>query len=723
MKRYLVFFLVLVLALSSRIPAAKKLTFEQAYLGKGEKLLNDLPRIGEWLDDRFYLEIKDKKVFKVDARKEKYRLIIDPAKYDVLEKNKLSLQRAAHRSADFRKFIFLKEGDLYLFTKGKNEIRRLTQTDGSEKNPRLSPDGRYVAYTLDHDLYLYDLADGKAIRLTSDGSEDILNGYASWVYYEEILGRRERYRAFWWSQDSQKIVFLRFDQTEVPVFPIFNAAGVYGELEKQRYPKPGFANPTVKIGIIDINTRGLSWIPFNDEADFYLSFPRWNQKNDSLYFQWLNRDQNHLKILCYDCASQKIRQVYEEKQETWVDFPGFNDLVLLKNDDMVIKSSKSGWDHIYLLFEDGTERQITTGEWAVGRIHTVDERRGLIYFDARREDSTETDFYCTDFWGKQVKRLTRQKGTHRVMVSEGGSYFIDNYSSITVPGKLDLYNREGQLIRSLGNRYNKVMEEYALATPQLFRIKTDDGFALPAIWYLPPDFDESKKYPVILNVYGGPGASSVRNAFGYRPLQGHFLASLGIIVMGVDHRGSGHFGKKGMGLMHRSLGKWEMHDYIQAVTYLRTLPFVDSQKIGITGGSYGGYVAALALASQPDYFQYGIAHFSVTDWRLYDSVYTERYMDTPEDNPEGYKSGSVLTYIDQYKGGLRITHGTMDDNVHMQNTLQFIDKALDAGKPIELMLYPGERHGLRGKKRVVFYKEDLDFWMRHLFGKRFNGEG
>ncbi len=721
MKRYLVFFLVLVLALSIRIPAAKKLTFEQAYLGKGEKLLNDLPRIGEWLDDRFYLEIKDKKVFKVDARKEKYRLIIDPAKYDVLEKNKLSLQRAAHRTADFRKFIFLKEGDLYLFTKGKNEIRRLTQTDGSEKNPRLSPDGRYVAYTLDHDLYLYDLNHGTAIRLTADGSEDILNGYASWVYYEEILGRRERYRAFWWSQNSQRIVFLRFDQTEVPVFPIFNAAGVYGELEKQRYPKPGFANPTVKIGIIDIKTRELRWIPFNGEADFYLSFPCWNQKNDSVYFQWLNRDQNHLKILCYDCGSHKIRQVYEEEQKTWVEFPGFNDLVLLKNDDMVIKSSKSGWDHIYLISRDGTERQVTTGEWAVGRIHTVDEEKGWIYFDARKEDSTETDFYCTDFWGKQVKRLTRQKGSHRVMVSDRGTYFIDQYSSITVPGKMSLYNREGKLIRPLGDRYKKVMEEYALAKPQLFRIKTDDGFALPARWYLPPDFDESKKYPVILDIYGGPGASSVRNAFGRRPLTDHFLASLGIIVMGVDHRGSGHFGKKRVDLMHRSLGKWEMHDYVQAVKYLRTLPFVDSQRIGITGGSYGGYVAALALASQPDYFQFGIAHFSVTDWRLYDSVYTERYMDTPDDNPEGYKSSSVLTYIDQYKGGLRITHGTMDDNVHMQNTLQFIDKVLDAGKLIELMLYPGERHGLRSKKRVVFYKEDLDFWMRHLFGKRFNG--
>lgn len=720
MKRSIVLFLIFALFLGAELSAVKKLTFEQVYLGKGERLLGRMPRIEKWLDDRTYVEFKDNKYYQVDARKGKYRLLFDPDRYEVLKKNKLDLSQAAHRMPDFGKVVFLKEGDLFLFQKGKKEVKQLTRSDGYEKNPRFSPDGNFLAYTLNHDLYMYDFQNDKVFRLTVDGSENILNGYASWVYYEEILGRRSQYRAFWWSSDSRKIVFLSFDQTEVPEFPLFRSKGVYGDLEKQRYPKPGFPNPRVKIGIADIETKAIEWIPFTDENDHYLSFPFWSHDNSRLYFQWMNREQDQLKVFSYDCRLREIRELYRETQKTWVEFLGFDNLLQLKSGDMVIKSSKSGWDHIYLVFMNGKERQVTTGDWSVTRIHTVDERNGLIYFDARKEDSTETDLYCTDFLGKTIKRLTRQRGTHRVKVSSEGSYFIDEYSSINTPEKRDLCNRNGKLVRALGDRYKKAVEEYALAKPQLFRIDSGDGFSLPALWYLPPDFDENSKYPVILDIYGGPGASSVRNAFARRLFADYYLASLGIIVMTVDHRGSGHFGKKGMDLMHRRLGKWEIHDYLRVLEYLKTKPFVDSKRIGITGGSYGGYVVALALASQPDYFQCGIAHFSVTDWRLYDSVYTERFMDTPESNPEGYRESSVLTYVDKYRGGLRITHGTMDDNVHMQNTLQFVDKVLDAGKTVELMLYPGERHGLRSKKRIVFEKENQDFWMRHFFGKGFH---
>ena len=275
-----------------------------------------------------------------------------------------------------------------------------------------------------------------------------------------------------------------------------------------------------------------------------------------------------------------------------------------------------------------------------------------------------------------------------------------------------------QLIRRLGSSYSEVLKQYALPKTELFRIQTDDGYNLPAKWFLPSDFDSNKKYPVIMSIYGGPGASSVMNSFGYRGFRNRFLSERGIIVISVDHRGSGHFGKKGMDLMHRNLGRWEMNDYIQAVEYMRTLPFVDAERIGIKGGSYGGYVTSLALTYGSDFFKYGIADFSVIDWKLYDSVYTERYMDTPEENPEGYKKSSVLSYIDKYKGVLRITHGTMDDNVHMQNTIQFVDKILDTGKTVELMLYPGQRHGIRGKKRKELNKSDVNFWLKNFFNKK-----
>jgi dipeptidyl-peptidase-4 len=270
------------------------------------------------------------------------------------------------------------------------------------------------------------------------------------------------------------------------------------------------------------------------------------------------------------------------------------------------------------------------------------------------------------------------------------------------------------VLRSLGESATPALAGYALGRAEIFRIPAADGLQLPAAWILPPGFAAGNQYPVVLSIYGGPGARSVLDAFPRR-LDDHYLAQQGIIVLAVDHRGAGHFGKKAMEGMHRCLGKWEMADYGSAVAWLRTQPFVDGDRIGISGGSYGGYVAALALASAPDLFACGIAEFAVTDWTLYDSVYTERYMDTPAENPEGYRQGSVLSHAGTYRGGLRLTHGSMDDNVHMQNSLQLLDALLDLGKTVELMVYPGERHGIRGKKAAESAVSAVEFWKRHFF--------
>lgn len=705
----------------------KKLTFEQVYMGKGEKLLKPLPMIRGWADNINYYQMKDQKLFKVDARNGKAQLVMDGMQYKGLFKKGFNLMRPKDKTNDYSQFLFIKKGDIFLFnTKAKQkEPVRLTETDGVEENPTFSPNSTKIAYTKNGNLYVYDLQAKEGKQLTEDGSEEILNGYASWVYMEEILGRRGGYNAFWWSPDGTKLVFIRFDQSKVPIFPIFRATSTYGDLEKQRYPKPGYPNPEVKIGIVDVITGNVEWVPFEDPGEHYLAFPKWNKKSSAFYFQWMNRDQNHLKVLRYDLAAKTVKTAYEEKQKAWIDFLGGDDLFILGNEDLVLRSSKSGWYHIYYVSRKGDIRPITSGDWTVNGIERINERKKQIYFTARKEDSTETDYYGTGFDGKRIKRLTTEKGSHRVTVSPDGGYFIDEYSAIHTPPKMELRNRTGKRVRTLGDRYSPVFDTYQLAKAELFRIKTGDGYELPALWLLPPGFDKdkdkNKKYPVVIAIYGGPGASTVRNAFPayYGRLNRHFLAQQGIIVLAVDHRGSGHFGKKGMDLMHRNLGKWEMHDYIETVKYLRTLPFVDSQKIGITGGSYGGYVTALALTYGADYFNFGIAGSSVIDWSLYDSVYVERYMDTPKDNPEGYKESSVLKYIDKYKdGSLLITHGTMDDNVHMQNTIQFMDKALDAGKFVELMLFPGERHGFR-KKRMAGTKISLDFWLRKFYGKSF----
>lgn len=721
MKRVVIIFFVIgfvVITNGLHAGEVKKLSFKQAFLSKGEKLLKPLPRVLEWADDRNYYELRDTRLFKVNARNGKARLVMDAANHTAVLKKGFNLMTAADKTKDFTQFLFVKEGDIFLFSVKENKITQVTDTKDSEENPTFSPDAAKIAYTMGGNLFVYDIMGKKIKQLTQDGSDEILNGYSSWVYYEEVLGRATRYRAFWWSPDSRKLVFMRFDQSKVPIFPIFRSTGIYGELEKQRYPRPGYPNPEVKIGIAEPTANGVEWIPFEDKNDHYLAFPRWNKKNNTIYFQWLNRDQNHLKVLQYNLDSKQITPVYEEKQKTWVDFLEEGSLNILDNGDLLIRSSTSGWFHIYYVSSSGNVRPVTSGDWSVSSIEHINEQKKQVFFTAWKEDSTETDFYMTDFYGKRIKRLTEERGMHIVNVSPGGRYFIDRYSSIHFPTRMDLKNRNGRRVRRLGDSYSPVMKTYQLGTKEIFRIKTGDGYELPAVWMLPPDFDKNKKYPVVFTIYGGPGSPVVGNYFTYRnSFRMHFLAQEGIIVFSVDHRGSGHFGKKGMDRMHRNLGKWEMHDAIEAVKYLRTLPFVDSQRIGITGGSYGGYVTAMALTYGSDYFQYGIADASVIDWALYDSIYTERYMDTPEDNPEGYKQASVLNYIDTYKSNtLRVTHGTMDDNVHMQNTIQLIDKIQDAGKSVELMLYPGERHGIR-KKREVNSRENLNFWLKHFFNR------
>jgi dipeptidyl-peptidase-4 len=695
----------------------RRLSFEQVFLNRGEQLLLPLPRLLGWADDRCYYEVKGGELFKVDVRSGKTRLVLDPSRYPELLKQGFHPLSAVDRSKDYNRLLFLKKGNIFMFDRAANRLRQINDTEEAVRNPTFSVDSRWVAYTMSGDLYAYDTAKQRTIRFSRDGSEEILNGYASWVYYEEIFGRHSRYRAFWWSPDSRKIVFMRFDQSRVPLFPIFHADGIYGRVEMQRYPKAGFPNPDVQIGIADLDSGSVKWIPYRDETDHYLAFPTWDQASSRIYFQWMNRKQNHLKLHVYDLTDHTIRLVYEEEQPTWIEFLGdlgLKDLHVLKNGDVLIKSSKSGWYHIYHVRLQGTVRPVTSGEWSVHQMEWVDEKTKTIHFTAQREDSCERHLYTIDFRGRRLNKLTRFKGSHAVQVSPAGSYFIDWYSAIATPYRVDLRDKSGGIMRELGNSSSPVMKAYQWARAELFRVKTDDGYHLPVLWYLPPDFDPGQKYPVVFTIYGGPGTPSVMNRYRFSP---HFLAQQGIIVLSVDHLGSGHFGKKGMDAMYRQLGRREMHDYIQVVEYLRTLPFIDSERIGITGASYGGYLTALALTRGAGYFCCGYADSGVYDWRLYDSTYTERYMDTPAHNPEGYRQSAVHHYIDRFKGTLHLTHGTLDDNGHLQSALQLLDRLQEAGKMVELEIYPGQRHVYRGKKNITHLKSSLNFWLKHFFNQ------
>jgi len=647
-------------------------------------------------------------------------IYFDSEKYSDKLLKGFSLRASSTQTEDNTGFLFNRKNDLYYFSTKTGEFKQLTATAASEKNPTFSPNSKYVAFTRNHNLYVLDVETGLEQQLTDDGSDTIYNGWASWVYYEEILGRGSRYSAFWWAPNSEIIAFLRFDDSPVPTFPLYRADGVHGELEIAHYPKPGDPNPYVKLGIYHLKDNKLVWVDIEEKADHYVAWPFWTRDSNQLFFQWMNRGQDHIKIYSADPETGNKKEIYDERQDAWVEF--FEDLYFLKDGSgFLLRSNRDGWDHLYYYDLNGKlKRRLTEGEWRVRDIALVDEKNERVYFRGTKEASTETHLYRVNFKGKNLKRLTQTGGNHRCMVSPGGKYFIDTYSNIYQPTKIDLCSIDGKLIRNIGDQKLDIMDEYDLGKVELFTISSGDGYDLPAHWVLPPGFNESKKYPVIFQIYGGPASGTVSNSFGR--LSSHYYAQNGIIVISVDHRGSGHFGKKGVALMHRSLGKWEMNDLIAAVKWLRKKQFVDPQRIGITGGSYGGYTTCMALTYGSDYFTHGIAGSSVTDWKLYDTVYTERYMDTPEGNPKGYEFGSVMTHAEKYRGCLLITHGTMDDNVHMQNTIQFISKLEDLNKDFELMLYPNERHGFGFPKRSHAARENVQFWFRHFLDRELDIE-
>lgn len=716
------------LSVGTSFAQKKKLTYAQAYQGAGPRLLGDLPRLQGWLDDDHYLEFKSEKegdetkscLMKVNAATGEETIFMDYDAYKDKLPEGFSLQRPTGRTEDYTGFVFERKNDLYCFSRKTGVFKQLTSTPSEEKNPTFSPDGKKIAYTRDHDLYVLDVETGLEHQLTSDGSDTIYNGWAAWVYFEEILGRGSQYSAFWWAPSSEMIAFLRFDDRLVPTFPLYRADGVHGELEIAHYPKPGDPNPKVRLGIAHLEKGSIVWVDTDENADHYVAWPFWTPDSKQLFFQWMKRSQDNIKIYVADPETGKKKEIYNEKQSSWVTF--FQDLTFFQDGSgFLLHSDVDGWAHLYIYDMNGVlKKRLTEGAWSVRSIALVDEKNKTIYFHGSQKKSTESHLYSVDFTGKNLKQLTKAEGSHRCQVSAGGTYFIDSYSNIRQPTRMELWSTKAKSIRTLGDQKLPLMDEYDLDKVELFTIPSGDGYDLPAVWTLPPDFDKSKKYPVIFSIYSGPGSARVSNRFG--SLSTHFLAQNGIITITVDHRGSGHFGKKGVSLMHRNLGKWEMNDLIVAVKWLNKQPFIDPARIGITGGSYGGYTTCMALTYGADYFTHGIASSSVTDWKLYDTVYTERYMDTPEENPEGYAFGSVMTHAEKYKGKLLITHGTMDDNVHMQNTIQLIDKFENLDKDFELMLYPGERHGIGFPKRNHTVRESVQFWFRHFLGKELNTE-
>ncbi len=679
-----------------------------SFSGIAQMPQSGLPRFIRWVDNnQFVLNTKRGD----DAAPKNYVYNLTTKQYTIAPADVVPTEKS----------VFLKKGDIFLKENGAET--QLTFDVAEEKNPTLSPDGNYVGYTKNNNLYTLSLATKKEVAITNDGATGILNGYASWVYFEEIFGRPTQYRAFWWSPDSKYISFMRFDERKVPMFPIYNSEGQHGFVEETRYPKAGDQNPTVKIGWTTPDGGSITWADFNEMEDQYFGWPIWNPNNNAMWLSWMDRGQNNLKIYELNMTTGAKKPVYTEYQKTWIDLEDRNGgriNFIPNNKGYIAQADASGWNHLYMYDMEGKlQYPITNGKFTVLGIRQIDEKNKTIYFTARGiESSARIDLYSIGFDGKNQKRLTvGDYNNAQVYLAPDAKNFVTLYSNVQTPTTLALINTQKKTVEVLGTAAPVNYDATKLAKTELIRIKSADGlFELPALVTWPKNMDPNKKYPLLVSIYGGPNAGTVMDSWSSNPTK-EAWAQEGLIQVAFDHRASGHFGKEGVNYMYRDLGHWEMEDYMTMAKWFIANGQADPTKIAITGFSYGGYMSAYALTYGASVFTHAMAGGSVTAWELYDSHYTERFMDTPAENPEGYKSGNVMTHLKNFKGVLQLVHGTMDDNVHMQNSIQLLSALQDQGKQVEFMLYPGGRHGWGGAKGKHFNDLKNQFIYKHLLEK------
>jgi len=594
-------------------------------------------------------------------------------------------------------------------------------------NLTYSPDSTMLAFTRANDLYVVTIADGKECRLTFDGTATVMNGYASWVYYEEILGRPSRYRAFWWSPDSKRLAFYHFDDTEVPMFPIYSPFGQDGKLRETHYPKVGEKNPDVKIGFVDVPAAfdghvSTVWADFNEKEDQYFGIPFWSDDSRTFYVAREPRIQNTLDLYAVSPVDGSKNVLYHEYYPTWLDW--IEGMLFTEKGLYMVRAFETGWQQIYFLGYDGTVRRLTDGpNWRVALVRA--EKDGTVYFTAQRDDlHIRQALYKVSPKGVITPLTDESLNVSGVQFSPDGKYFVAQTSSLAVPSQLRVYqtskpSKNWLVADQKGPDFDA--SKYSLG--KVITIE-NEGFVLPGIIVFPKDFDPAKKYPVHVDIYGGPDSPQVTDRWA-APTRYAWYQQNGIIELIADCRASGHNGRAGLDCIYKQLSTVEVDDFVAWAEYLQSLPYVKGDKIGVEGFSFGGTMTAVLVATAPQAFHYGIAGGGVYDWKLYDTHYTERFMSTPEDNPDGYARTRAVDRIASYPARpgddgsvmLKITHGTGDDNVHYQNTLQLIDALQKIGASFDFMVYPDGMHGYRGYQGAHFQAENNAFWLKYLKGE------
>lgn len=596
------------------------------------------------------------------------------------------------------------------------------QLDPVAKNARtaeLSPDGKMVGYEREGNLFVYEFATDTETQLTTDGKDEkFFNGRFGWAYEEEF-GLAQ---AWIWSPDSKYIAYWQSDEREVPIFQMTD----YEELRKKYtelpYPQVGDKNPIVKIGVLDIAQKTNQFMDF-ELGDGYIPRLYWTSKAGQLALVHLNRKQNHLKLLFGDTKTGKTMQIMEEKSEAWIDvfdfFAGIMHYFFFPTDseEFFWISDRDGYNHIYRYDYTGKLlNQVTQGNWEVVYVYNVDSKKKKVYYSSTENSPLERQLYSVDFKGKKKKQITKVAGRHTIEFSPNSTYFIDTYSNVNLPRQVELWSVRKGKIKTLVDNQNaqKAMKEKFYAPRELMQFTTTEGHTLDIYLIKPANFDENKKYPLVLNIYGGPGAQSVYNEFASNAWE-QYLAQEGYVIASVNNRGSGGYGAKFKKVVYSNLGEYEAKDFVETVQFLAKKSWVDGENMAIRGHSYGGYMSSFTTLNHPDIFKVAIVGAPVTDWRLYDSIYAERYMGLAS-NEEAYKKSSSTTYAQNLKGKMLLVHSTMDENVHVQNTFQLMTALTEAGKDVDLRIYPKGAHGVAydWASYVLLYQTYVDYLEEHL---------
>lgn len=602
----------------------------------------------------------------------------------------------------------------------KTKITLPVTTGEKQMHAGFSPDGNKVAFVRSNNLFIKDLVSGKETQVTTDGKQNnIINGTTDWVYEEEFAIST----AYFWSPDSKKLAYYKFDESQVKEFSFdeFNHQ-LYPTQYRFKYPKAGEKNSVVTIHVYDLITGSDKLMDIGKETDQYIPTIKWTLDANVLSIVRMNRQQSSLDLLLANAATGESKPVYSETSDTFIDIhEGEGDYVYFTNDKkgFIIQSEKDGYNHLYLYAMNGKLiNQITKGNWDVVNLKGIDEKTQTIFYTASETTATEKDIYSIKTDGSGKKKISAEKGTHNPEFSEGMNYYINTFSTANTPDIIAVYNQQGKQIRVLENNeaLKARMQEFNLSQKELFTFRTTENIELNAWMIKPPDFNPGKKYPVFLTFYGGPGRNMVNNSFdGGNYFWFQMLAQKGYIVLCVDNRGTRYRGAAFKKSTYKQLGKLEVADQIETAKYMGTLPYVDKTRIGTFGWSFGGYLSSLCITKGADYFKAAIAVAPVTNWRYYDNIYTERYMSLPQENASGYDDNSPINHVDKLKGKYLLIHGSGDDNVHYQNTMEMIAALVNANKQFDLFIYPDKNHGIAGgSTRLHLYTKMTDFILNNL---------